>query len=349
MSSYQEQVTSQHPLVDISNTVAAASESTLRVTVESASLGTQRLNKDSMERMHPVCALRVPNRLLITWNKIITAASGQSTSFISLLNENIADRVVCVDPSCDRLENRLRIKSSSLKSHASKLRGRANQSLLSGSSVFVVNEGETLSALSLLKEKELLQEDVERWKGEMLTASAEIEQLQRDISTCEQTPADSFKHKGGKMQNVGKRQKRRLLTKFTSVTNQALWFAESFGLVPQALTVRVPHQSESETQTITLQLNNQDEALNTPTTSTDSNTDHLHQTLYLLEKFGVSDEFYHELSMAYPTLARSFKVKELRSALHSSVDIIRVANPYEGAYRPFKDTLSQAILNEVTL
>ena len=28
------------------------------------------------------------------------------------------------------------------------------------------------------------------------------------------------------------------------------------------------------------------------------------QTLYLLEHFGVSDEFYHELTILYPSLSR---------------------------------------------
>lgn len=31
----------------------------------------------------------------------------------------------------------------------------------------------------------------------------------------------------------------------------------------------------------------------------------MRQTLYLLDRFGVSDEFYHELSMRFPALPRS--------------------------------------------
>ena len=61
----------------------------------------------------------------------------------------------------------------------------------------------------------------------------------------------------------------------------------------------------------------------------------------------VSDDFYHELSMAYPALSRSYRVKQLRSAIHSTSEIIRVDKPYDGAYRSFKSTLSQAISREV--
>lgn len=46
----------------------------------------------------------------------------------------------------------------------------------------------------------------------------------------------------------------------------------------------------------------------------------VYHTLYLLDCFGVSDSFYHELSMIYPSLERSYKIKEARSVLNSQVD-----------------------------
>ena len=47
----------------------------------------------------------------------------------------------------------------------------------------------------------------------------------------------------------------------------------------------------------------------------------LKEVLFLLEEFGVSNEFYHKLSMILPTLPRSYKVKRLRKAIDDSVDI----------------------------
>ena len=45
-----------------------------------------------------------------------------------------------------------------------------------------------------------------------------------------------------------------------------------------------------------------------PSASTDNSTvefdKKIYQTLYLLERFGVSDQFYHELLMINPTLPR---------------------------------------------
>ena len=45
----------------------------------------------------------------------------------------------------------------------------------------------------------------------------------------------------------------------------------------------------------------------------------LKEVLLLLEEFGISDQFYHELSMIFPTLPRLYKVKHLRKAIGDSV------------------------------
>ena len=70
------------------------------------------------------------------------------------------------------------------------------------------------------------------------------------------------------------------------------------------------------------------------------------EVLFLLEKFDVSDEFYHELSMILP-LPRSYKVKRLRSDISHSVDIKRVPEPAIGAYRPVSEFLKALILDQV--
>uniref|UniRef100_A0A1X7UJH7 Uncharacterized protein n=1 Tax=Amphimedon queenslandica TaxID=400682 RepID=A0A1X7UJH7_AMPQE len=43
--------------------------------------------------------------------------------------------------------------------------------------------------------------------------------------------------------------------------------------------------------------------------------------LYLLDSYGVSVKFYHELSMPDKSLPRSYKVKNLRKSISSSVNI----------------------------
>ena len=45
-----------------------------------------------------------------------------------------------------------------------------------------------------------------------------------------------------------------------------------------------------------------------PVSPAPESDDSLAQTLYLLERFGVSDEFYHELAMVHPSLPRLFNI-----------------------------------------
>ena len=72
------------------------------------------------------------------------------------------------------------------------------------------------------------------------------------------------------------------------------------------------------------------------------------EVLFLLEQFGVSDEFYHELTQILPALPRSYKVKGLRKGIDDSVDIIRLPKPCFGAYRPLNQLLECLISDQVS-
>ena len=65
-----------------------------------------------------------------------------------------------------------------------------------------------------------------------------------------------------------------------------------------------------------------------------------HKILYLLDSYGVSDDFYHELSMINNSLPRSYRVKNLRKSLSSNVNIKQIE---QGWYVPFGDYLQLAL------
>lgn len=64
------------------------------------------------------------------------------------------------------------------------------------------------------------------------------------------------------------------------------------------------------------------------------------QILYLLDSYGVSDDFYHELSMINNSLPRSYRVKNLRKSLSSNVNMKQIE---QGWYVPFGDYLQLAL------
>lgn len=73
----------------------------------------------------------------------------------------------------------------------------------------------------------------------------------------------------------------------------------------------------------------------------------LKEVLFLLEQFGVSDEFYHELTQILPALPRSYKVKRLRKGIDDCVEIRRLPKPCFGAYRPLNEFIECLISDQV--
>ena len=94
-------------------------------------------------------------------------------------------------------------------------------------------------------------------------------------------------NKGNAYDDVGARQKRRKLSQFQRAADASLWFGESFGLVPTQLTVQT--SKTEETNSVPLG----DTYTPLPDTQFTRVVDEFcaMQTLYLLDRFGVSGEF----------------------------------------------------------
>lgn len=99
-------------------------------------------------------------------------------------------------------------------------------------------------------------------------------------------------NRGKRYDDLSSRQRRRKLSHFQRAADAALWFSESFGLIPTQLTVRSSFNDDS----LTVPLSDTSPPL--PDTPPVREIDKFcaMQTLYLLDRFGVSDEFYHELT-----------------------------------------------------
>lgn len=72
------------------------------------------------------------------------------------------------------------------------------------------------------------------------------------------------------------------------------------------------------------------------------------EMLFLLDCFGVSDEFYHELSMFHPSLPRSHLVKQRRTEISSNIPIQRLPHPYFGCYRSLSNYLKEMLMTFVS-
>ena len=121
------------------------------------------------------------------------------------------------------------------------------------------------------------------------------------------------------------------MNKFKTYSGNALWFAKSFGLIPKALELEMKKSGRKKI----ISLSDDKENQFTGDKRKEDDKQNLLQILFLLDKFGVGDAFYHELSMAHPELPRSYRIKEARRDLDKLIPIRRISQPFEGAYRPF--------------
>ena len=80
---------------------------------------------------------------------------------------------------------------------------------------------------------------------------------------------------------------------------------------------------------------------------TQQDDENLEQLLFLLDKFCVSDELYHELTILYKDLPRSYLIKQMRSDLTKLCHIEKAREKapgiYPGAQISFLDTLKEHI------
>ena len=130
---------------------------------------------------------------------------------------------------------------------------------------------------------------------------------------------------------------------FLTRAETALWFSQAFGFCVQLLTIK-----EADTEK-TYEINVETKAqksgeCSTPATNTnDSKMEKVEQILYLLDKFCVSDEFYHEFSMIENGLPRSYLTKQCRSDLDKLCHLTPTPGSCEGAQVSFETLLLQQI------
>ena len=150
------------------------------------------------------------------------------------------------------------------------------------------------------------------------------------------TQSNCLQNKGRAINDVEDCQRRRKIAQLKESCKLALWFADSFNIDLLAIYFQVKDSND----TIQLEYNNN--------SCTSSEISTANQILYLLDRFAVSDELYHELSMICPTLPRSHTIRKLRSSISNNVEIIRLPTPYFGAYRPLLASIKAALQTYVS-
>ena len=245
----------------------------------------------------------------------------------------------------DEISESLRKRASSVKALYSRTKGRKRAALDGETKRFHLFEGHVLSVAELKQESERLQDEREEWKRKYDNLKEEMGKLHQEmmeeimkkekiIEEQQRTNEELMKYikelenvqQLGGLENKGKdvadvKKKSRTLKTFMSRAQTALWFSKSFGLELESLLVR-----ERKTETVhVLQISTPQQQLGNCTDLTgfdalsDADKAKVEQTLFLLDKYGVGDSFFHELSMSNCAgLPRSYLIKQRRDDLRYS-------------------------------
>ena len=299
-----------------------------------------------------LCCVEIPWPLLRTWSELLEVTSGTEINYIDLLNATVVDGWFALKRNNERMNELLRKKSSAAKSSYKKTSGRKRNELDSKTYSLCVRRGEsevldsykeieewrkTYSELANEKKKmyEEMKKEINKLEEEITDLTDVNKELADYIEALEQR--ESLKCQGKKVTEVGTKQKGRKLRHLKYKVQCALWFCKSFGL--EITQVKLKDEKGGA------------HTLDWEPTPTNGDYENLHkedkkkleQVLFLLDKFCVGDEVYHELTMITEYLPKSYLVKQLRGNLNKTYHIEQTQGKYPGAQINFTATLQEHI------
>lgn len=258
---------------------------------------------------------------------------------------------------CERVEALLSKKAYVINSVYRQTTGRKKKELDDKVYKVSIRRNETDTLESLTSELEKSRVELTEWKKKYHDLEAEkeklYEEMKKERNNQEQEITDlthaalekreSLNCQGKKLHKLGPKQQARKLCHLKNKAQCALWFCRSFGL--ELLEIKLQDEEGVPYNLV----------YSTPTSSscgysklTEDEKNKVEQVLFLLDKFCVGDEVYHELSMILEGLPKSYLVKQSRSELNKTYHIERTPGKFPGANINFTSTLSDHIRQLLT-
>ena len=304
--------------------------------------------------------VEIPWPLLRLWGEILEDTAIKAT-YLDLLNSTVVDGWFMVKRGCERVEKLLYKTAAVVKSTYRKTSGRKKKQLDDKVYKLSIRRNEVETFESLKSEIEKSQHELDEWKRKFNDLAAEkeklyddmireINELQEEITDLKQVNKDladyvealeksaSLQCQGKKYNQLGTKQQGRKLRLLKSKAQCALWFCKSFGL-----------------ELTEIKLQDEEGLIHSLNYSASNSTPHGHanldeeeknkveQVLFLLDKFCVGDETYHELSMITEGLPKSYLVKQSRTAMNKLYHIERTPGKYSGSCLNFTSTLKDHV------
>ena len=203
-------------------------EEDLEVRVEGKELALRTTRKDyRAEANEVIFSLSVPNQLLFQWHRMVH----EPRDYIPLLNSSIADKAVAMRFDCSQVAENLACRAGHFRSQVPTATSGKREALLGKYVHIPVYRGSTVSPQPLLDEVDSLRIELTDTLVEMADRQEEITTLKEAMVKMAMDRAAVMNH-GKTVEESSEWHRGRKLSHFHSVTEAALWFAESFGLVP---------------------------------------------------------------------------------------------------------------------
>ena len=288
--------------------------------------------------------------------------SGHDVNYVDFVNSTVIDGWFILNRTCQRTEELIRKHASYAKLDYKRLTGRKRKQFRCQS--IQTQCQERRSRLWRETEHRDYCKELEEWRRKYSNLAEEKTilyedmmkegtELEREITDLKETNKalkdyveilehkDSLKCKEKTINDLGTKQKGRKLELLKNRAQCALWFCKSFGL---DLT-NIKLQDESGCS-YTMEYP-------TPSTSTPGQMEYdklsedrqkiNEQVLFLLDRFCVGDQVYHELSIITDGLPKSYLIKQLRGELNKTYHVERTPGPCPGARLDFTSTLTDHV------
>lgn len=300
----------------------------LSISIDSKTPENMKFTDFSNRKADVLFSLAIPNALLYHWHK-----NSDSKSFVELVNSKIVNGSVQLCDNQTEINKRLQVQTSKLAGKIQRVKGRKREALLNDVYHLFVMTGEANSVEKLQNQVTELEDQLEENKREITQLLEDMAQEIVNNEDCLSNTCD-FVNKGQQVHEVSPRQLRRKLSECRTFVQQTIWFCETFGLTPECLQLRKTVTGSPVKMSLDLSSSESTKHLT-------QDQEKVSQILYILDRFAVSDEAYHELSSA-SDLPPLHHIKRKRLIVNSSVQIHRLPRG-DGAYRSPREAITEQI------
>ena len=317
------------------------------------------------------CWIEIPLTLILCWETIWTR-SASFESLVKLLTSSLPGCGFSIKEDAHRVEERLRTKCSATAARFKSCAGRKKKELITSETYkmnILVEEVRSVRKLDdemkeAIKQKEDLEEETKKTYEELLEEVKQSKIREEGLSSAN----ESLRHYVKKLERRDENEKNkkdlstlspttrwRYMQQLKTRAQKALWFMSSFELQLKSLQVE---NNDGVRHHIDLKAVTDTNAQLSPTTDGTQGDKYsslpeeekvkVEKVLFLMDKFGVSEDFFHQLTMIFHELPRSYLVRQCKYDLNTMCHLTRTPGRTPGVQCSFKELLREQIQDLVS-